>query len=129
MATWIAFKGIRDQSSCLELPFESNAWKKKEQKFETEEDIWDRLLWFINKKYPELNKKRDKKISIGQELWYGQFFDAKYIVEDWMFELVQNIATCLDAEIPIASDLMNAPIRMVYYYSIIKKEIIEAGKL
>ena len=125
LATWIAFKGIRDQENCLELPFKSNAWEKKEQKFKTEEDIWDRLLWFVNKRLPELNAKRKKKISIGQELWYGQFYDSKYIVENWMFELVQIVNTCLDMDIPVSIDLMSCPIRMIDYYSIIKQEIIE----
>ena len=111
------------------MPFESNAWRKKERRFETEEDIWKELLWFVNKKFPKLNEKRDKKISIGQELWYGQFYDAQYIVEDWMFELIQTVNTCLDMDIPISTDLMNCPIRMVHYYSTIKQEIMAIGSL
>ena len=129
MATWLAFKGVRVEEECKKLPFKSNAWRKKEQRFETKEDIWNRLLWFVNTKYPELQKTRDKKISIGQELWYGQFYDSKYIIEAWMFELIQDVNTCIDLDIPVSVDLMNCPIRMVYYYSAIKQEIMAIGNL
>ena len=125
----MAFKGIRDIESSKTLPFKSNAWRKKEQGFETEEDIWDRVLWFVNKRLPELNAKREKKISIGQELWYGQFFDAGYIIEDWMFELVQTVNTCLGMDIPISTDLMNCPVIYVDYYSTIKRELTAIGSL
>ena len=81
-------------------------------------------MWFVNERLPELNKKRDKKISIGQELWYGQFFDAEYIVENWMFELIQNVNICLDMDIPITTDLMNCPVNYIDYYSVIKQEIM-----
>ena len=60
-------------------------------------------------------------------MWYGQFFDAKYIIEDWMFELVQTINTCIDMDIPVSMDLMNCPILMVDYYSMIKREIQAIG--
>ena len=46
-----------------------------------------------------------------------------------MFELIQTVNTCIDMDIPISVDLMNCPIRTVYYYSTIKQEIIAIGSL
>lgn len=41
-----------------------------------------------------------------------------------MFELVQMVNTCLDMDIPISTDLMSCPVRMVHYYSMIKQEMV-----
>ena len=46
-----------------------------------------------------------------------------------MFELVQMVNTCLDMDIPITTDLMNCPVRIVDYYSSIKQEIQNIGAL
>lgn len=113
------------------LPNELNAINGKRY-FETEEDIWDELLWFVNEKLPELDnlRKSQKKdlISIGQELWLNQFFDANYITRDWMYELINIVNISLDAEIPIASSVLDCPVNLAYYYSIIKQELIAIGK-
>ncbi len=44
-----------------------------------------------------------------------------------MFELVQTVNTCLDMDIPVSMDLMSCPIRMIDYYSMIKREIQAIG--
>ena len=63
------------------------------------------------------------EISTGQYLWLEQFYDSSYIVEGWMFELIDLVNTSIDANIPIASDVQNCPARSYQYYSIIKQEL------
>ncbi len=101
------------------MSFTSNAIQDKERRFETVGDIWDELLWFVLEKIPEL----EGDITTGQYLWLEQFYDSSYIVENWMFELILNVNTSIDADIPIASSLMECPVRYVHYYSIVKNEI------
>ncbi len=67
------------------------------------------------------------EISTGQYLWLEQFYDSDYIVENWMFELIDLVNTSIDANIPIASDVQSCPIRLYQYYSIIKQELTAIG--
>ncbi len=115
MACWVCFKGDRSKNR---VPFESDAIQGK-RTFETVDDIWDELLWFVLEKIPTL----EGNISTGQYLWLEQFYDSSYIIESWMFELIDIVNTSIDADIPIASDIQNCPIRSYQYYSIIKNEI------
>ncbi len=120
MACWVAFK---DNRSNRELPFKSSAIQDKERTFETVDDIWDELLWFVNKKIPEL----EGNISTGQYLWLEQFYDSSYIIENWMFELITMVNTCMSANIPISSDLLSCPVMLADYFPIIKEELNSIG--
>ncbi len=120
MACWVAFK---DNRSNGELPFKSSAIQDKERTFETVDDIWDELLWFVNKKIPEL----EGNISTGQYLWLEQFYDSSYIIENWMFELITMVNTCMSANIPISSDLLSCPVMLADYFPIIKEELNSIG--
>ena len=40
-----------------------------------------------------------------------------------MFELVDIVNTSIDADIPIASSVLDCPVRLYQYYSIVKQEM------
>lgn len=125
---------FKNPRSTTKLPFETNAFSGK-RKFKSEEDIWNELIWFYTKKYPQIQKERKgeiekaekkgktaKPISLGQELWIGQFCDSKYIVEDWMFDLIEEVNLSISADIPIAKNVQECPAIIADYYAIIKEE-------
>lgn len=96
------------------------------------------MIWFSDNLYPKLKKEREiaikkaenknkkppKLISFGQDLWTSQFCHSKYIVEDWMFELIEEVNLSLSANIPIAQNVQECDVLAADYYSIIKEEIL-----
>ena len=93
--------------------------------FETVEDIWDELDKFCEF-IPKHHKKTGKPKTLGEELYYN--FEVKmgcgrYLVEDWMIELIQHINISMSLEIPVAPNLQECPIRIADYGGIIKEEI------
>ncbi len=124
------------------LTFTANAYSG-EREYKTEEDIWKELIWFVDNEYPKLKRERNraikaankkaikkpeteipKSISIGQDLWTNQFCHSKYIVDEWMYDIIEEVLLSLSANIPIAPNVQDCDILAADYYSIIQEELI-----
>lgn len=112
-------------SSDNTLPFTSDTPLNGEREFRTEADIWNEVNEFCDF-LPEHWKETGTESTIGKELYHWfeiKMTCGKWLVEDWMFDLVNEYNTALALDIPIASDLQNCRIRIVDYVPHIKDEM------